>query len=75
MKTCPKLIWEASIWAWDEWKGPAAERHDQKEEAVKKNDHLLDDWRYILQSKPVYHALSAGGQNDNREGRDNFTGY
>ena len=46
---------EIMNYAYDDWgTGKAADKHDKKETPRKKNDHLMDDLKYIANARPMW---------------------
>ncbi len=55
--TCPRTIFEAEHYRWDEWAGRMAEKKDQKEKTVDKDDHMIENIGRILVQKPIFIEL------------------
>lgn len=55
-RNCVRTIYEFQHYMWDEYT-MRPEHHDPKQKPKKKNDHFLDNLRYILNAGPRYHKL------------------
>lgn len=67
--TCPYTIYEFEHLRWDEWVGKAAEKKDQKEKTIDKDDHAIENIGRILIQEPEFRELphpdtSDGGDPD-----------
>jgi phage terminase large subunit-like protein len=63
--TCKHTIYEFEHCRWDEWAGKTAERKDQKEKIIDKDDHFLENIGRILIQEPVFVPIikERSGQN------------
>jgi hypothetical protein len=69
MDNCRELIREFRLYVWDDFRGVLRDRYNPKEAPLKKNDHLLDALRYVLNMPLVYrnpHLMGVAGDNATR---------
>lgn len=52
--TCERLIWEIEHLRWQEWKGKSIEEHGQKQKAMDKDDHMIEDLGRLLVQEPQF---------------------
>jgi phage terminase large subunit-like protein len=52
--TCQRTIFEFEHYSWDDWSGRSAEKHNQKEKTIDKDDHAIENIGRILIRKPVF---------------------
>ena len=53
-ENCKRTIYEFEHLRWDEWTGKTADRKDQKEKAMDKDDHSIENIGRILVQEPVF---------------------
>lgn len=54
---CQRTIYEFEHLRWDEWTGKQAEKKDQKEKTVDKDDHAIENIGRLLIQEPVFREL------------------
>jgi len=55
--TCPHTIYEFEHLRWDEWSGKTAENRGQKEKAMDKDDHSIENIGRLLIQEPLFREL------------------
>ena len=51
--TNERLLWERRRYQWDRWRGKMAQYHDPKKpKPMKRHDHAVDAWKYMLAPRP-----------------------
>lgn len=71
--TCKRTIWELEHLRWDEWTGKSAENKGQKEKAMDKDDHEIENLGRLLIQEPAFIALpSSGGVVSNKKNYDPY---
>jgi phage terminase large subunit-like protein len=58
--TCVRTIYEFEHLRWDEWTGKIAEKKDQKEKTIDKDDHTIENIGRLLIQEPVFRELPKG---------------
>lgn len=58
--TCVRTIYEFEHLRWDEWTGKIAEKKDQKEKTVDKDDHTIENVGRLLIQEPVFREVPRG---------------
>jgi hypothetical protein len=58
--TCQRTIYEFEHLRWDEWTGKTAEKKDQKEKTVDKDDHAIENIGRLLIQEPQFRELPKG---------------
>jgi hypothetical protein len=58
--TCVRTIYEFEHLRWDEWTGKMAEKKDQKEKTVDKDDHTIENIGRLLLQEPVFREIPKG---------------
>ena len=58
--TCVRTIYEFEHLRWDEWTGKTAEKKDQKEKTVDKDDHAIENIGRILIQEPMFREMPKG---------------
>jgi len=53
-ENCRNTVWEAKRYMYDEWAGRTKDKRDPKEDVRKKDDHLMDATRYVIQENIQY---------------------
>ena len=53
-ENCQRTIYEFEHYRWDEWLGKSADKHDQKQKPVDKDDHMIENVGRGLFSEPVF---------------------
>ena len=53
--TCERHIWEMEHWIWDNWKGKIADKKEQKQTPVDKDDHSIENIGRCLTQEPSFH--------------------
>ena len=55
-----RLLWERRRYQWDRWRGKTAQYHDPKKpKPMKRHDHVMDAWKYLLSPRPDPSVLPA----------------
>jgi hypothetical protein len=72
--SCNRTIYEFEHLRWDEWSGKAAEKKDQKQTTVDKDDHMIEDIGRILISEPQFIPMPATG-NFQQDDMPNYDPY
>jgi phage terminase large subunit-like protein len=71
--TCKRTIYEFEHLRWDEWTGRMAEKKDQKEKAIDKDDHTIENIGRIMLMEPKFKELpTASFQQDNTPNYDPY---
>lgn len=71
--TCPNTIFEFEHYRWDEWLGKIAERKDQKEKTLDKDDHFIENIGRILIQEPAFVPMPKEDEGlDNRKNYDPY---
>lgn len=52
--TCQRLIWEIEHYRWDEWTGKTAEKKNQKQKTLDKDDHAIECLGRLLFQEPAF---------------------
>jgi phage terminase large subunit-like protein len=60
--TCMHTIYEFEHYRWDEWVGKIAEKKEQKEKTVDKDDHFIENIGRILIQNPVFIPMPKANQ-------------
>jgi len=68
--TCPRTIYEFEHLRWDEWQGKIAEKKDQKEKTIDKDDHMIENIGRILIQEPQFYPMPTPGNSGIAEDPD-----
>lgn len=55
--TCKRTLWEFEHLRWDDWTGKAGENKNQKQTAVDKDDHTIENIGRLLIQEPKFMAI------------------
>ncbi len=58
--TNERFLWERRRYQWDKWRGKSAAHHDPKKpKPMKRHDHVMDAWKYMMAPRPDPTVLPA----------------